>query len=394
MIKFNMSRMKPALVLILLAMLVVSTACSGGEAPSPSPTPSPAPAPGGNQAPAISSLSAPQTEVYPSTVVTEIRCDASDPDGDAITYDWSATGGSFTGSGTVVSWVAPESYGDYTITVSIRDGKGGITEASMTMSVVSNRDPVISSLTADPTTVLPGDKSTITCAASDEDGDVLNYSWEASDGSITGTGNTITWIAPDREDEFSIAVTVDDGKGGQGGDVVVVTVLFAEKTATFNPLAVESGTASSKGDKDTSKTKAGDDDDNIAYRAFWSFDLYSLRNTMVKDAKLTFVIKGEVAGKPFDKITGLGGLHIYEVRYDPGQLPDYSIDAYSELTPVMWELPTEVDVTAEVSKIGQGLSTNDRLQIELKHLDGTNGNSFADYVEWSRVTLTVTYTEK
>jgi len=381
-------------------MVIVGSACSPSAepaptpAPAPSPSPAPAPAPTANQAPKISGLTAPQTQTYPSNIIDEIKCNASDPDGDTLTYDWSTTGGKFTGTGPTVSWVAPGIYGDYDITVTVKDGKGGITQATITLSVVSNLDPVISSLVAAPATVQPKASSTITCVASDPDGDILNYSWKASDGSITGAGSTVTWIAPDTEGQFTITVTVDDGRGGQTGDNVSVTVLLSEKTETFTPLANETGTVSSKGDKDTSRTVAGDEVDNLGYRAFWSFDLYSLRNTEVKDAKLTFTVK-KVMGEPFDKMTGLGGLHIYEVLYEPGQLPDFSTKEYHELAPsIIWEPPTVIDVTDLVSKIGQGISASDRFQVEAKFVQQFNGNYNPDYVEWERVILTVTYAEK
>ena len=393
----NMFKIKFGVILAILAMvMVLSSACGPGASPSPSPPqPQPTPSePGGNQPPVISSLTSAQTNVYPQAIV-EIRCEASDPDGDAISYEWSTTGGNFSGTGPTLSWVAPEHYGNYDVTVTVEDGKGGITQATITISVVSNQDPQILSLVAEPVTVLPQGKSIITCVANDPDGDVLSYSWGATAGTITGVGNTATWIAPDREGEFTITVTVDDGEGGQNAADVSVAVSLTQKTATFTPVASETGTVSSTGDKDTSRTVAGDSDNNVGYRAFWSFDLYSLRGTDVKDAKLTFTtenVVGEVS--PFDKSTGLGGLHISAVRYEPGQLPNFNPDKYSELAPVMWKPPTVLDVTKLVSNIGKGISASDYLQVEAWFLQQTNGNHIGQYVKWRSVTLTVTYAEK
>lgn len=395
----SMRRVKFGVFLTILAMVIVGSACSPSAEPAPTPAPAPAPAPtpapSANQAPKISGLTAPQTQTYPSNIIDEIKCNASDPDGDTLTYDWSTTGGKFTGTGPTVSWVAPGNYGDYDITVTVKDGKGGITQATITLSVVSNLDPVISSLVAAPATVQPKASSTITCVASDPDSAILNYSWKTSDGSITGAGSTVTWIAPDRKGQFTITVTVDDGRGGQTGDNVSVTVVLSEKTEIFTPLDNETGRVSSEGDKDTSRTVAGDEVDNLGYRAFWSFDLYSLRNTEVKDARLTFTVK-KVMGEPFDKMTGLGGLHIYEVRYEPGQLPGLKeYNEYHELAPsIIWEPPTVIDVTDLVSKIGQGISASDRFQVEARFIQQFNGNYNPDYVEWERVTLTITYAEK
>ena len=175
---------------------------------------------------------------------------------------------------------------------------------------------------------------------------------------------------------------------------VSVTVALTQKTTTFNPVANETGTVSSTGDRDTSRTVAGDSESNVGYRAFWSFDLYSLRGTDVKDAKLTFTTR-LVAGEPFSKTTGLGGLHILAVRYQPGQLPNFSPDTYSEPASIMWQPPTEdIDVTKLVRNIGLGISASDRLQVEASFIHETNGNYIAEYVEWLSVILTVTYAKK
>jgi len=376
------------IILAIFALLIVSSACEPGEEATPTPTPEP----GINQPPVISILTPAQSQVYPLSII-EIQCVASDPDGDAISYAWSTTGGKFTGTGPTVSWIAPEHYGTYEVTVTVQDDKGNSTIKSITLSVVANRDPQILSLVAAPDTVLPDEQSTITCLASDPDGDALSYSWRATDGNIIGVGATVTWIAPDREGEFTITVIVGDGKGGQNAGDVSVTVLIPAKTVSFNPVLNETGTVSSTGDKDTSRTIAGDKVDNIGYRAFWSFDLYSLRGTDVKDAKLTFTTK-QVVGEPFDKITGLAGLRLWQVRYEPGQLPDFATAPYSELALVMWEPPTVIDVTKLASNIGRGISASDRLQIEANFIHKTNGNHIAEYVEWLRVTLTVTYAER
>ncbi|MDY7018588.1 MAG: PKD domain-containing protein, partial [Chloroflexota bacterium] len=345
----NVFKIRMGGLLALLAMVIMLGGACGSEAipsTSPAPPPSPDPSssqptpskPSGNQPPVIS-LTSVKTQVYPLDIV-EVRCEASDADDDQLNYEWSTNGGSFSGTGSVVSWVAPEHLGTYDVAVTVKDGKGGITQTAIQISVKTNQDPVISSLVADPDTVLPGAKSTVTCIANDPDGDVVNYSWKASDGCITGVGDMVTWIAADREGEFAITVTVDDGKGGQNVSKVSVTVLIPEKTVSLNPVAAESGTILRSGDKDTSKTVAGDSDTNESYRAFWSFDIYGLKGKDIKDAKLTFTTKN-VVGDPFCKAAiGLGGLHLYRVRYEPGQLPDFNIEQhfYPELTSVMlWE---------------------------------------------------------
>jgi len=386
-----MFKIRFGVILVILAMVIVlGSAC--GPSAEPQLTP---PEPSDNQPPVISSLTPAQTQVYPSSV-TEIRCVASDPDNNNISYEWSCTGGKFSGTGKpVLSWIAPEKLGSYDIKVTVKDGKGGITQDTITIEVVRNLDPEIMSLNANPDTVLPNGKSTITCAAKDPDGDVVKYSWKASDGSITGVGDTVTWAAPDREGEFTISVIVNDGKGGQVGDHVKVTVVIPEKTVTFNLVTTETGTVSSKGDKDTSKMMAGDDDKNVGYRAFFSFDISQLKGKDIKDAKLTFTT-GKVFGKPFDKMNGLGGLQLYRVCGEQGELPDYATDRDRLVkgSQVMWEPPTVVDASPEVRSSLVTPEFSVHLQFEASFLDKTNANRFTDYLRWSLVTLTVTYMEK
>ena len=93
------------------------------------------PEPKGNKPPVISNLEAEYISVYPGGA-SEIRCVASDPEGDAVQFKWSSTGGSLTGDGPIVTWQAPNDYGDYHIMVVTEDGNGGGTQAILTISVV------------------------------------------------------------------------------------------------------------------------------------------------------------------------------------------------------------------------------------------------------------------
>ena len=108
------------IVAFLGIALLLAGACGGGGA--------------GNTPPQISSLTATPENVGvggSSTVV----CVATDPDGDTLTYDWTATKGTFSGSGDTVTWMAPNEEGTYTIRVSVSDGKEGIVEESCSIAV-------------------------------------------------------------------------------------------------------------------------------------------------------------------------------------------------------------------------------------------------------------------
>ena len=61
----------------------------------------------------------------------------------------------------------------------------------VSVSCGGNNPPEISSLSADPETIAPGSTCTITCTASDTDGDSLTYSWSEDGWSIEGSGSSV-----------------------------------------------------------------------------------------------------------------------------------------------------------------------------------------------------------
>jgi hypothetical protein len=89
----------------------------------------------GNKPPVISSLEAEYINVYPGGA-SQIKCVASDPEGDAVQFKWSSTGGSIKSDGPIVTWEAPNDYGDYHIMVVAQDGNGSSAQATLTVSVV------------------------------------------------------------------------------------------------------------------------------------------------------------------------------------------------------------------------------------------------------------------
>jgi len=54
-----------------------------------------------------------------------ITCFATDPDSNALTYRWSAARGLLSGAGSVISWQAPQSAGNYYIQCTVDDSHGG-----------------------------------------------------------------------------------------------------------------------------------------------------------------------------------------------------------------------------------------------------------------------------
>ncbi|MBM3142881.1 MAG: hypothetical protein FJ005_07535 [Chloroflexi bacterium] len=213
-------------ILLIIAVLLLSSACNIF---SPPPPPPPTPPP--NQPPIINSLTAEKEAATLSE--SQIICQATDVDGDALSYRWSADGGTIKGEGSSVSWAAPDTAGNYTVKVTVTDGKGGEATDSTTIAVIDkpNQPPVITGLTKDGNP--PANENrirewitvTIQCTAQDPDGDKLSYLWRATGGKLTGEGNTVGWTSPGVNGDYTVTVMVIDGRGGR-----------AEASMTFQVL--------------------------------------------------------------------------------------------------------------------------------------------------------------
>ena len=175
-----------------------------------------------NYRPIITSLEAeaPWTAPLGSLQVT---CNASDPEGDELSYEWSTTGGNITGTGPEVIWIAPEEVGMYDITVVVTDSLGANATGSIALIASNDPPPVIEDLIV---TAIghPYLKKTSTgykvgktydygieCIASGT-GELV-YEWSCTGGNISGEGSLITWTAPDTEGDVTVTVKVFDGDG-------------------------------------------------------------------------------------------------------------------------------------------------------------------------------------
>jgi hypothetical protein len=98
--------------------------------------------------PPVASCSADKTAVYAgSGDAVAVSVQASDPDGDPLTYSWTATGGRVEGTGPAVRWNSADTTpGVYTVTVKVDDGRGGTANCSVDIRVEPrpNRPPVSS----------------------------------------------------------------------------------------------------------------------------------------------------------------------------------------------------------------------------------------------------------
>jgi hypothetical protein len=183
-----------------------------------------------NQPPTIISLGAQPNSVIPSGRC-QIVCHATDPDGDELSYSWSASGGSISGTGMTVNWTAPDSGGFYKVTVTVTDPRGD--EAMSQVTITVGAPPIITSLVAAADWTIPSGSVQVTCNATDPDGDELSYEWTATAGNISGTGAVVNWTAPQEAGIYDITVVVRDSHGDSATDSLHISV------ATEQPPLIE-----------------------------------------------------------------------------------------------------------------------------------------------------------
>jgi outer membrane protein OmpA-like peptidoglycan-associated protein len=178
--------------------------------------------------PPMAACSADKTSVYAgSDEVVGVNARASDPDGDTLSYAWTATGGRVEGAGASVRWnSANTTPGVYTVTTTVTDGMGGSASCSVDIRVEPrpNRAPSLT-CSAERSSVLAGERVRIRGEASDPDGDQLTYSWRANAGQIVGSGSSVqldtSGLAPGR---YTVTGRVEDGRGGAADCSTAVAV--------------------------------------------------------------------------------------------------------------------------------------------------------------------------
>jgi len=164
----------------------------------------------------------------------QVTCTGSDPDGDELSYEWSASGGNISSTGAAANWTAPQQVGMYHVTVVVTDSHGGSATDSLPISVATGQPPRIEALlvTADHCylkeysvgyKVGKGQKYDIECIVSDMSEPVYDWLWTG--GSISGEGSVITWTASNESVDVTVTVVVSDIVGNMVGGSVVLEVV-------------------------------------------------------------------------------------------------------------------------------------------------------------------------
>lgn len=180
-------------------------------------TPNPTPPPPPNHPPVAACSVNPASVYAGSGDAVAVHVTASDPDNDPLTYSYSATGGAVEGTGPDARWNSTGvSIGSYTVNVKVDDGKGGTASCSADIKVEEkpNRPPT-ASLSVEHSSILPGERTGITCNGSDPDNDPLTYSYTATGGQVTGTGSNVQFDSTGLQPgTYTVKCTVNDGRGG------------------------------------------------------------------------------------------------------------------------------------------------------------------------------------
>ena len=223
----NNQSVSPLRLFLLMAgvLLVVSCSPQAGK-------------PQGNRPPVITQIVG-QSYWLPSTAGS-LTCIASDPDGDNLTYTWTADNGTISGEGPTITWMPPAAMGKYNITLVVSDGRGGEATQVNQESVIINADgtisqdaPVVLNVT------LPSENATVVArrlriwtalkvevTVQDKQDNSFRYKWSASAGRFQakgldeGTASSVTWIAPGAGGDYTVNVSVTDHPGNVGEGTV------------------------------------------------------------------------------------------------------------------------------------------------------------------------------
>ncbi len=176
----------------------------------------------GNYPPRIKSLAA-LPAIVDLSQTASLFCAADDLDSDSLRFSWYDSQDRFLGKGASIQW-APTDTGTVAFTCIVEDNSGGRDTSSVAVTVIDNRPPVITRMTAQPDIIDPGGTTTLECQAYDADADSLRTFWHAESGSLSGDGPQVTWTAPDVVGYYQIHCRVVDQRGAQTQDNIAVVV--------------------------------------------------------------------------------------------------------------------------------------------------------------------------
>jgi hypothetical protein len=154
----------------------------------------------------------------PDDMTISVRVDATDPENDPLTYNYTVSGGRIEGTGANVSWdltgVEP---GSYTITTTVDDGCGVCgdpkTETVRVVECPTCVEPPCNcgsiEVSGPPAVVESGETMTFTASISGSDGQEYSYNWSVDRGEIiSGQGTSTITVSTDGLEDTTVNASV------------------------------------------------------------------------------------------------------------------------------------------------------------------------------------------
>jgi outer membrane protein OmpA-like peptidoglycan-associated protein len=187
------------------------------------------------------------TSVYPGDPITATGVPVNLDPKKTATYNWTSTGGTVSGTSTTANVdtkdLAP---GSYSVKGHVSEGNkpGQMADCSADFTVKAFEPPTVG-CSASPSTVNPGDSSTITASGMSPQNRPLTYSYNATAGSISGTtGSATLSTAGAAPGTITVTCNVVDDKGQTATQMTTVTVIApppppAPKTSSLCSVSFE-----------------------------------------------------------------------------------------------------------------------------------------------------------
>ena len=169
---------------------------------------------------------------------------SSDPDGDQLTYKWTAPSGISLSSSTVAkpTFITPEITANtvFSFTLVVNDGKVNSAADKVDITVKKDNYPPQANAGADQTVNEGTLVSLNGTASTDPENDALIYKWTAQAGIklSSSSSSSPTFIAPEVavDTKFTLSLTVNDGSVDSKADEVSITVKQINKAPVFTKV--------------------------------------------------------------------------------------------------------------------------------------------------------------
>ena len=144
-----------------------------------------------------------------------------DEDGTIVSYTWEFGDGS-TGTGVTAEHKYADN-GTYVVKLTVKDDKGATASVEKTI-IVSNKAPV-ASFSIEPLHPYVKQNITFNSLSVDDDGDIVNYTWEFGDGNLSYEKNPVH--AYIKKGNYTVKLTITDNDGAK--DEYTMYVVVKEK---------------------------------------------------------------------------------------------------------------------------------------------------------------------